>query len=99
MVNEISFCSQNMGLVPSDAPSCTKAVTITQNDTSVKLEQHRQVLINGEQLTTFPTTVNGIRIRVASSIFLVVHMPNNLAVWWDGISRVYINAPPNFHGE
>lgn len=87
-----------MGLVPADAPSCTKTVTINYKDASMKLKQNRQVLINGEDLATFPTVVSGIRIRVASSIFLVAHLPNGLEIWWDGVSRVYINAPPEFHG-
>lgn len=42
--------------------------------------------------------MNGIRIRIASSIFLIVQLPNGLEIWWDGISRIYINAPPEFHG-
>lgn len=87
-----------MGLIPSNAPSCTKTITINYKDTSMKLKQHRQVLINGNELTIFPTLINGIRIRIASSIFLIVQLPNGLEIWWDGISRIYINAPPEFHG-
>lgn len=87
-----------MGLIPSNAPSCTKTVTINYKNTSMKLKQHRQVLINGNELTIFPTLINGIRIRIASSIFLIVQLPNGLEIWWDGISRIYINAPPEFHG-
>lgn len=87
-----------MGLIPSNAPSCTKTVTINYKDTSMKLKQHRQVLINGNELTIFPTLINGIRIRIASSIFLIVQLPNGLEIWWDGISRIYINAPPEFYG-
>lgn len=87
-----------MGLIPSNAPSCTKTVTINYKDISMKLKQHRQVLINGNELTVFPTLMNGIRIRIASSIFLIVQLPNGLEIWWDGISRIYINAPPEFHG-
>lgn len=87
-----------MGLIPSNAPSCTKTITINYKDTSMKLKQHRQVLINGNELTIFPTLINGIRIRIASSIFLIVQLPNGLEIWWDGISRIYINAPPEFYG-
>lgn len=88
-----------MGLVPSDAPSCTKTITVNYKGTILKLKQHRQVLINGDDLTMFPTFTHGIRIRVASSIFMIVQLPNGLEIWWDGISRVYINAPPEFHGS
>lgn len=87
-----------MGHVPSEAPSCTKTITINYKDVSMKLKQHREVLINGDDLTVFPTLIHGIRIRIASSIFLIVQLPNGLEIWWDGISRVYINAPPEFHG-
>lgn len=87
-----------MGLVPANAPSCTKTVTINYEETSVKLKQLHQVLINGEDLTVFPALVNGIRIRITSSIFLAIHLPNGLEIWWDGISRVYITVPPEFHG-
>ncbi|XP_043601962.1 hemocytin isoform X2 [Bombus pyrosoma] len=91
--------SENMGHVPSEAPSCTKTITINYKDISMKLKQHREVLINGDDLTVFPTLIHGIRIRIASSIFLIVQLPNGLEIWWDGISRVYINAPPEFHGN
>ncbi|KZC09215.1 Hemocytin [Dufourea novaeangliae] len=91
--------SESMGFVLPDAPSCTKTVTINYKETSVKLKQNRQVLINGDDLTTFPIVINQIRIRIVSSIFVVVHLPNGLEIWWDGISRVYINAPPEFHGR
>ncbi|XP_043259225.1 hemocytin isoform X1 [Colletes gigas] len=91
--------SENMGLVPADAPSCTKTITINYKGTSVKLKQNHQVLIDGNDLTMFPSLVNDIRIRIASSIFLAVHLPSGLEIWWDGISRVYITAPPEFHGH
>ncbi|XP_076276507.1 hemolectin isoform X2 [Lasioglossum baleicum] len=91
--------TESMGLVPSDAPSCTKTVTINYKETCIKLKQNGRVSINGDDLIVFPTVIGGVRIRVASSIFLVVALPNGLEIWWDGISRVYINAPPEFHGK
>ncbi|XP_031828807.2 hemolectin [Nomia melanderi] len=91
--------TESMGLVPTDAPSCTKTVTIDYKGTGIKLKQNGQVLMNGDDVTVYPTVVNGIRIRIASSIFLVTHLPNGLEIWWDGISRVYINAPPEFHDK
>ncbi|KOX75564.1 Hemocytin [Melipona quadrifasciata] len=91
--------SEKMGLVSSDAPSCTKTITVNYKGTILKLKQHRQVLINGDDLTVFPIFTHGIRIRIASSIFMIVQLPNGLDIWWDGISRVYINASPEFHGN
>lgn len=88
-----------MGFATVDSPSCTKTVTINFRDTFIKLKQNRQIILNSDELTKFPTLIDGIRIRVASSIFLVIHLPNGLEVWWDGMSRVYINAPAEFHGK
>jgi len=74
-----------MGFASADSPSCVKTVTITFKDTFIKLK--------------FPILFDGARIRIASSIFMVIHLPNALEVWWDGVSRVYINAPAEFHGK
>lgn len=88
-----------MGFTSVDSPSCTKSVTINFKDTSIKLKQDRRIILNGDEITKFPMLFNDIRIRVASSIFLVIHLPNGLEIWWDGVSRVYVNAPAEFHGK
>lgn len=82
-----------------DSPSCTKAIIINFKDTIIKLRQNRQITVNGDEIIKFPILINGARIRIASSIFLVINLPNNLEVWWDGMSRVYINAPAKLHGK
>ncbi|XP_066594945.1 hemocytin-like [Prorops nasuta] len=93
--------SESMGFAPStsEAPSCTKTVTIKTENSLIKLKQNRRITINGEDVIKLPMADNGVKIRAASSIFLAVKMPNDLEVWWDGISRVYINAPPEFYGK
>ncbi|KAG7205161.1 hypothetical protein KM043_018256 [Ampulex compressa] len=91
--------SESMGFASSDAPSCTKTVTINTNDMVIKLKQNQQVLVNGDDVTVLPASVHGVRLRIASNIFLVVHLPNELEIWWDGISRVYINAPASLYGK
>jgi len=88
-----------MGFASADSPSCVKAVTITFKNTSIKLKQNRQITINADEITKFPTLFDGARVRIASSIFMVIHLPNALEVWWDGVSRVYINAPAEFYGK
>lgn len=88
-----------MGFAAANSPSCVKAVIITFRSTSIKLKQNRQITINGDEVTKFPMQFDGARIRIASSIFIVIHLPNALDVWWDGVSRVYINAPAEFHGK
>ncbi|XP_015177061.1 PREDICTED: hemocytin [Polistes dominula] len=91
--------SESLGFTPSDTPSCTKTVTIRTEKTTIQLKQDKQLVINGEDISKLPLSVNGIKIQAASSIFLVVRMLNGLEVWWDGISRVYINAPAEFHSK
>lgn len=82
----------------TDVPSCTKSVTIRSGTVSIKLKQNRQILVNGEDVTKLPIKVGDMKLRIASSIFLIVNMPNGLEVWWDSVSRVYINAPADFRG-
>lgn len=88
-----------LGFASADVPSCTKSVTINFKNICVKVKQNHQVTVNGDEITKFPTLISGIRIRIASSIFLVINLPNGLEIWWDGVSRVYINAPAEFHGK
>ena len=80
-------------------PSCTKAVTIRVNGVAIKLKQNRQILVNGEDVTKLPMLAGGAKIRIVSSIFIAVELPNGLEVLWDGISRVYVNAPAHFRGK
>lgn len=90
-----------MGLSRSsmEETSCTKSVTIRWNEILIKLKQNNQVLINGEDVTKLPVMLSGVKIKIASSIFIVVNVPNGLEIWWDGISRVYVNAPADFRGN
>lgn len=80
-------------------PSCTKTVTIRFNDVAIKLKQNRQILVNGEDVTKLPMLAGGSMVRIISSIFIAVELPNGLEVLWDGISRVYVNAPAHFRGK
>ncbi|XP_058797462.1 hemocytin [Phymastichus coffea] len=97
-----SSISEMMGLARGyrdGDPSCTKTVTIRANDVAVKLKQNRQISVNGEDVTKLPLLAGEIRVRIVSSIFVAVELPNGLQVLWDGVSRVYINAPPQFRGQ
>ncbi|XP_044005452.1 mucin-2-like [Aphidius gifuensis] len=75
--------SESMELIPSDSPSCVKSIKICQKNLTIKLKQSHQVEINNEEITKFPIINSNTKIRIASSIFIVVHMPNNLEIWWD----------------
>ncbi|XP_057325268.1 hemocytin-like isoform X2 [Microplitis mediator] len=80
-------------------PSCTKSVTIRIGTIVIKLKQNLQVLINGEDITTLPIQAAGAKIRFASNLFVVVDVENGLQVWWDGVSSVFVKAPPEFRGK
>lgn len=99
--------SESMNFSPAgvDMPSCTKSVTINvlhDNKTkSIKLKQGGQVLIDGYEITKLPLKIfDGLmRIRHASSIMMLVAFKDGLKVWWDGMTRVYIDAPASYHGK
>lgn len=96
----INFLFQAMNFpvsISSGLPSCTKTVTIRIQGQTIKLKQNLEVDINGKDLTKLPYSLDGITIRSASSIFLLVELPNKLEVWWDGVTRAYIDMPASFH--
>ncbi|KAF7263559.1 hypothetical protein GWI33_001874, partial [Rhynchophorus ferrugineus] len=77
-------------------PSCTKTVTIRINGQEIKLKQNHDLVVNGKDITKIPYNVAGVDIRAVSSIFLQVELPNGVEVWWDGVTRVYIDLPGTF---
>lgn len=82
--------------ISAGLPSCTKTVTIKMNGQTIKLKQNHGIVVNGRDINKIPHTVAGITIRSVSSIFLLVELPNGLEVWWDGMTRAYIDIPANF---
>ncbi|XP_030749920.1 hemocytin [Sitophilus oryzae] len=82
--------------VSAGLPSCTKTVTIRINGQVIKLKQNHDVVVNGIDITKIPHNVAGVNIRAVSSIFLQTELPNGIEVWWDGMTRVYIDLPANF---
>lgn len=99
--------SESMNLVTTglDMPSCTKSVTIkVQHDNKtkiIKLKQGKQVFVDDMEIIKFPLKIlDGlIRIRHASSILTLVAFRDGLKVWWDGMTRVYIDAPASYRGK
>lgn len=95
-----------MGLTPSfDLPSCTRSVRITYvfdgKPVKVELKQDRKVVVDGSPLTKLPRGLsNGlVKIRHASSTFMMVDFQDGFKVWWDGMTRVYIDAPTHYRGK
>lgn len=101
----ISAAMQMGGSSGFDLPSCTKSVTIKlyhDGETkTVKLNQGREITIDGIAVSRFPLKVyDGLmRIRHASSIMTLVAFRDGLKVWWDGMTRVYIDAPASYRGN
>ncbi|XP_059615285.1 hemocytin [Phlebotomus argentipes] len=99
--------SEAMELIPTslDLPSCTKSVTISYKIgdklRSIKLKQGRTVFVDDQEVIKLPKTlVQGLlKIRQASSTFLSVEFQDGLKVWWDGITRVYIDTPATYRDK
>ncbi|EFA10333.2 hemocytin [Tribolium castaneum] len=91
--------SQAMNLPTSLAeglPSCTKTVTLRAEGQVIKLKQNHDVVVNGRDVAKVPYQIGNVTIRSVSSIFLQVELGNGMQVWWDGVTRAYIDIPANF---
>lgn len=68
---------------------------------TILLKQGRQIQIDGSDVTKMPLKIfdGFMRIRFASSTMLLVAFKDGLKVWWDGMTRVYIDAPPSYRGK
>lgn len=97
--------SMNFAPIGVDMPSCTKSVTIKvkfeNQTTAIKLKQGREIQIDGIDIVKAPVKLfdGFMRIRFASSTMLLVAFSDGLKVWWDGMTRVYIDAPPNYRDK
>jgi hypothetical protein len=38
-------------------------------------------------------------VLLSLNLLFPVDLPNGLEVWWDGVTRVYIDAPARFQGN
>lgn len=52
-------------------PSCTKAVYLSYDGANIHLKQGGLILVNGKEVATLPVNVGDIRIRAASSLFII----------------------------
>lgn len=68
---------------------------------SVKLKQGRQILVDGLEIEMLPIKLleGVLKVRQASSTMILVTFYDGLKVWWDGTSRVYIDAQPEYRGK
>lgn len=67
----------------------------------IDLKQGRKVFVNDASFENLPRELSKglVKIRHASSTFLVVDFQDGFKVWWDGMTRVYLDAPPKYRGK
>lgn len=90
----------------ADLPACTRSVTIKVVDNHdvtkvIKLKQGRQITVDGIEIQKLPIKIlNGlIIVRQTSSIIVSVVFDDGLKVLWDGMTSVYIDAPPSYRDK
>ncbi|KAL0894249.1 hypothetical protein ABMA27_014259 [Loxostege sticticalis] len=94
--------SEEMNLTPfkgEGKPSCTKAVNLKYDGAQIHLKQGGLILVNGKEVSALPVNVGKIRIRAASSLFVIVQLPLKVDIWWDGNTRVFVDVPPSFQDK
>ncbi|XP_034481426.1 hemocytin [Drosophila innubila] len=98
--------SEALSYAAPDDPSCTKSVTIRfllrdGTPATIKLDQGLTTVINGKAIAKLPKILGAgeVLIRRASSTFLTVEFAGAIRIWWDGVSRVYVDAPPSWRGQ
>uniref|UniRef100_A0A1I8MML0 Hemocytin n=2 Tax=Musca domestica TaxID=7370 RepID=A0A1I8MML0_MUSDO len=98
--------SENLNFAAAENPSCTKSVTVRyvlKNGvpTTIKLDQGLVATVNGKEQMKYPKVLGDreMLIRKVSSSFMTVEFPDGIRIWWDGVSRVYIDAPPTYRDK
>lgn len=76
--------------------SCTKSITIHIDGHQIKMDHNHQLFVDGEEVTSTPYENNGIKIYMVSSLFMKAELSNGITILWDGRTRAYITAPPEF---
>lgn len=62
-------------------PSCTKAVTLYYAGANVHMKQGGFILVNGKEVSALPVMVGDVRIRAASSMFVIGKTNGIWSVW------------------
>ncbi|KAK3611483.1 hypothetical protein CHS0354_039095 [Potamilus streckersoni] len=79
--------------------SCTKSISIMFEGHTIKMDHNHQLIIDGQSITSLPFQKNGIKIYMVSSLFMKAELSNGITILWDGRTRAYITAPPQFIGR
>ncbi|KAK3611485.1 hypothetical protein CHS0354_039098 [Potamilus streckersoni] len=79
--------------------SCTKSISILFEGHTIKMDHNHQLIIDGQSITSLPFQKNGIKIYMVSSLFMKAELSNGITILWDGRTRLYITAPPQFIGK
>lgn len=59
-----------MGFKSTRSPSCTKTITIRHKGSVIQMKQHRELIVNGREISKLPVKVADVMIRRLSSIFI-----------------------------
>ncbi|KAF4532963.1 hypothetical protein B566_EDAN000651, partial [Ephemera danica] len=78
---------------------CTRPLLITMDKVKIKILSNKMAVFNSVRITKFPYKQQNVKIRIASSSFIVVHVDNDVEVWWDGAARIYIDISAQFYGK
>lgn len=49
---------------------CSKAVRIVHGDNEIKLKKNKEIFVNGAEITSLPSEIDGAVIRSTSSIYV-----------------------------
>lgn len=52
-------------------PSCTKAISLNYDGARIHMKQGGFILVNGKEVSSLPVMVGDVRIRAASSLFVI----------------------------
>ncbi|PIK39863.1 putative SCO-spondin-like [Apostichopus japonicus] len=92
--NSFSVVSENVECGVGKGVTCTRAVTVIINGTTVQLLQGMQVLVNNEEITV-PFVLDHIMVRRGSAQYVIVESFGVL-IKWDGRNKVYVTLTPTY---
>ncbi|XP_052248669.1 mucin-5AC-like isoform X9 [Dreissena polymorpha] len=76
--------------------SCTKSVSIDIGGHHIKMDHNHQLFVDGVEITSLPFQNEAIKIFMVSSLFMKAELSNGITILWDGRTRAYVTAPPEF---
>ncbi|XP_076461744.1 uncharacterized protein LOC143294198 [Babylonia areolata] len=97
--NDFDIIVDNINCGHSEFATCTKSVTIDINGMTIKMDHNHQLFVNGREITQLPFEIPGLKVFMASVLFLEADLSNGVKILWDGRTRVYVTAPSSLRGH